>query len=386
MGIIDWVRGFFGPKNKIDLQTQCSYLSSEIFFKKLAIQASINLIANTISRAEFMTYLLGEEVKKDDYYRFNVEANKNQTASKFWRTVITTLLNENECLVIGKGDGLYIAASFDVKSEGFGENIYSCIVINGQEIKRTYIESEVLHFEFQDENIQSLINGIYDSYSKLITISQANYRKSKSKRGFLEYNTNYTETEEGQKDLTDLLQNRFKAFFNAENGAVLPLTNKTKYTELEDKNQSKSSNESRDIRNFIDDIFDFVAIAFQIPPQLIKGNMVDTDKAVNNFLTFPVNSIVKIISDELNRKTHGKQSYLNKTYIKIDTRNIKVVELKDVANALDLLIRTGSFSIDDSLKTLGMEPLDTEWSKARWMTKNYARVETVSAEVPKGGE
>lgn len=382
---MDWLRAF-GRKDRIDLESYCGVLTSEIFFKKLAMQASINLIANTLSRVEFMTYSKGKLIKKRDYYRLNIEPNKNQTASKFWRQIITNLLNNNECLVIQEKDMFYVAEDFNKVSLGFNENIYNKITINEKEIKKSYRESEVFYFSYNDDNIQALLDGIYDSYSKLIAISQTNYRRSKSKRGFLNYPTNYTETEEGQKDLTDLLQNRFKNFFNAEGGAVLPLTNKVTYTELEDKSQSKSSNESRDIRNFIDDIFDFVAIAFQIPPQLIKGNMVDTDKAVNNFLTFCINPIAKLISDEINRKLHGEEGYSEKTYIKIDTTNLKVVDLKDVANALDLLIRTGSFSIDDSLKTLGMEPLDTEWSKARWMTKNYARVETVSAEIPEGGE
>lgn len=382
---MDWLRAF-GRRDRIDLESYCGVLTSEIFFKKLAMQASINLIANTLSRAEFMTYSKGKLIKKRNYYRLNIEPNKNQTASKFWRQIITNLLNNNECLVIQEKDMFYVVEDFSKVSLGFNENIYNKITINGKEIKKPYRESEVFYFSYNDDNIQALLDGIYDSYSKLIAISQTNYRRSKSKRGFLTYPTNYTETEEGQKDLTDLLNNRFKNFFNAEGGAVLPLTNKVTYTELEDKNQSKSSNESRDIRNFIDDIFDFVAIAFQIPPQLIKGNMVDTDKAVNNFLTFCINPIAKLISDEINRKLHGEEAYSEKTYIKIDTTNLKVVDLKDVANALDLLIRTGSFSIDDSLKTLGMEPLDTEWSKARWMTKNYARVETVSAEMPEGGE
>ena len=65
--------------------------------------------------------------------------------------------------------------------------------------------------------------------------------------------------------------------------------------------------EGRDIRAFIDDIFDFVAIAFQVPPQLLKGNVADTDKAVNNFLTFCINPLAELLTDEINRKCMAKR-------------------------------------------------------------------------------
>ncbi len=80
------------------------------------------------------------------------------------------------------------------------------------------------------------------------------------------------------------------------------------------------------------------------------------------------------MADEINRKLYKKKAYLERTYLKIDTTRIKNVNIKDVAGSLDILLRIGSYSIDDCLKILGMEPLETEWSKTRWMTKNYERI------------
>src|SRR5690606_11584374 len=101
----------------------------------------------------------------------------------------------------------------------------------------------------------------------------------------------------------------------------------------------KGGADGRDVRAFVDDIFDFVAIAFQIPPQLIKGNIADTEKAVNNFLTFCVNPVAELLTDEINRKMYGKRLFLERTYMKLDTSRIKAVDIKDVANALDVLLR-----------------------------------------------
>src|SRR5690606_33650683 len=140
----------------------------------------------------------------------------------------------------------------------------------------------------------------------------------------------------------------------------LPLTNGMTFDESQNKLTSEVS-DGRNIREFIDDIFDFVAIAFQIPPQLIKGNVADMEKAVENFLTFCVNPLAELLADEINRKLYGKQAYLERTYLKIDTTRIKAVNLADVAGALDILLRIGAYSIDDCLRVLGMEPLGTEW-------------------------
>ena len=62
--------------------------------------------------------------------------------------------------------------------------------------------------------------------------------------------------------------------------------------------------------------------------------------------------------------------------MKLDTSHIRAVDIKNVTGALDILLRIGAYSVDDCLKYLGMEPLETEWSKARWMTKNYEPIET----------
>lgn len=376
MAVWDWFLGLFNKDtNTLELNAYAGELAGEIFFKELAIQAGINLIANTVARSEFLTYEKGQETRKDNYYLLNVEPNQNKSANKFWRDVINRLVYDNECLVIQQDGMFYVADSFDVVKFAFKENIYKNIVVEDYNLRNVYRESQVFHFELHNEKIRTVIDGLYNSYSKLMQASSKNYIKNKAKRGTLEVPTGYTQTDKGQKDLEDLLGKRFKRFFEAENGAVLPLTSGLKYTELNSEVGSRGTTEGRDIRAFIDDIFDYVAIALQIPPQLLKGNVVDTDKIVNNFLTFCINPIAELLTDEINRKLYGKKAFLERTYCKLDTSRIKVVELKDIANALDILTRIGAYCVDDSLRALGMEPLNTEWSKKRFMTKNYQPIE-----------
>ena len=367
--------GWFNLDNgTLELDAYVGELSGEIFFKELAVQACINLIANTVSRSEFQTFIEGKEVKKNNYYLFNVEPNPNKSASKFWRDVVNKLVYNNECLVIEQNGYFYVADEFNVKKFAFKEYVYSNIVIDGYKLSNSYVESEVFHFELHNEKIKAVVEGLNKSYSKLIQASQSNYKKNNSRRGKLKIPTNYPQTEKAQAKLKDLFKEKFKTFFEAEGGAVLPLTNGLDYEELASNIGTKGGADNAQIRSFIDDIFDFVAMGFQIPPQLIKGDVADTGDLVNNFLTFCINPIAELIGDEVNRKLYGMKAFLARTYIKLNTSMIKSVNIKDIAGALEILTRIGAYTVDDSLKALGMEPLETEWSTARWMTKNYENI------------
>ena len=378
-------RSWFTKDGKLDLSTSVAVLATEAYFKELAVQSAINLIANAVARSEFKTFDKGKEVRAENYYLFNVEPNPNRSASKFWRDVVYRLVHDNECLVIMQGDHLYLADSYNVVSGTFVENLYTDIRIGDYNLSTKHRESEVLHFELHNERIKSVIDGLYASYAKLIAAAQKHYKRNASRKGALTIPTNYPQTEKAQSELRELLEHRFKTFFEAESDAVIPLTNGITYKEVEGAAATtKGSVEGRDIRAFIDDVFDYVAIAFQVPPQLLRGNVADTDKAVNNFLTFCINPLAELLTDEINRKMYGKKAFLERTYVRLETSHIRAVDIKDVANALDVLLRIGAYTIDDCLQHLGMEPLNTEWSTQRWMTKNYAPIEIETA--AEGGE
>lgn len=379
MALWDWFMGQFNRDNVLQLDIICAELATEVYYKSLAIQACINLIGNTVARSEFLTYENGKEVRRSNYYLFNIEPNLNKSASKFWRDVIHKLVFNNECLVILLDGSLYVADSFDRKKFAFKENIYSNVVIEDFTLNMTFVESDVFYFELHDQKIKNIIDGLYKSYSKLIAASQGYYKKNNARRGTLEIPTTYPQTQEAKEKLEELLNKQIKRFYEAEGGAALPLTNGMKYTEMPSNVGVKGGAEGREIRSFVNDIFDFTAIGFQIPPQLLRGEVADTEKAVDDFLTFCINFLAKILTDEINRKLYRKEAYLNRSYVKLDTTRIRAVNIKDVAGAMDILVRIGAYCVDDCLKLLGMEPLNTDWSRARWMTKNYEQI-------GKGGE
>ena len=72
---------------------------------------------------------------------------------------------------------------------------------------------------------------------------------------------------------------------------------------------------------------------------------------------------------------------MKRTYLKVETNEIKVVDLNQFANAADKLFAIGGFTINDVLKRLGQEPINEEWANRRHVTKNYQEANTLE-----GGE
>jgi len=386
VGVRQWFLDLFGKDGSLSLSAVVAGLATEVYYKELAVQACANLIAKTMARAEFRTFLKGQEVREDMYYLLNVEPNPNQSASDFWRDAVYRTVTRNEALIIMADNYLYLADSWNVVPGTFIENLYTEIQLGELREPLRRRESEVLHLRMHNDKAAQVIDGLYNSYAKLITAAQKRYRRNSSKRGFLEVPTNYPQTDKSQKELKDLLENRFKTFFQHEDDAVLPLTGGAKWQELEATGPAaRGTVEGRDIREFINDVFDFTAVAFQVPPQLLKGNVADTHEVMKNFLTFCINPLADMIGDEINRKMYGKRDFKKRSYVKVDTTHIRAVDIKDVANALDVLFRIGAYTIDDCLKYLGMEPVGGEIGQQRFVTKNYQPIEGVIGEQG-GGE
>ena len=371
---------FLKRSEKITVIDGYESLSVELYYKHLAIQSSINLIANTLSQAEIEVYRKGQQTKDNTYYLFNVEPNKNQNATSFWSEVVEKLVYNNEVLVFMVNNELYIADDFEKKEYAVKENEYYNIIKDNYIFKKKFKEKDILYFRLHSEDIKYLIDGLYSDYGKLIEKSKSTYKRSNAMRGTLEIPTNYAQTPAAQKNLDKLLKENFKSFFNAEEGAVLPLSGGLKFTDLTNQTY-KNGSDSRDIKQLIEDVFDYVAMAFQIPSSLLKGTVADSDKSWDNLMAFNIGYLTEILSDEINRKYFGKDSYLQRNYIKFNTLNIRPQSLKDKAYMVDILTRNGVNTLDDNLELLGREKVGGELGSTRFGTKNYDLIENIK----KGG-
>lgn len=384
MGLITWIRDFMSGRiiSKVPMDEEYFNLVAESHIRELAFWSSVNMIANSVSKCEFKTFANGKEVKGKEYYLWNVEPNRNQNSTAFLHKLINQLYKNNECLVISENDQLLAADSFEQKEFALRDNLFTDVVVGDFNFKKTFSMSEVLYFRLYGSDMKKVIDMLYESYGRLITYSIKSYQKSRGSRGVLNYGTLPPGNEEAKAAFDDLMNNRFKRFFESDS-AVLPLPKGYEYKEIGTKTYSPEG--TRDIRAMIDDISDFTAKAFGIPPALVRGDVQGTKDALDNYLTFCIDPLADMLAEEINRKRNGYEAFAKGTYLKIDTRTIKHIDLLSVSTAIDKLISSGAFCVNDIRKLVGEPIIDEPWAWKHFMTKNYSNIEDILKAL-EGGE
>lgn len=348
----------------------------ELYIRELAFWTCVNKIANAVSKCEFKTYYHNKESKGKEYYLWNYEPNQNQNAAGFIYKLIAQLYRKNECLVVEINHRMYVAESYIKEVYALRDHKFSGISFDGYTLQETLDMSDVMFFELNSTDMRKLMNGMYDSYSKLITYAQNAYQKSRGHKGILNIAGVAQEQDNFNETFEELMSTHFKNFFGKDN-AVLPLFDGYNYQDISQNAKTYSTESTRDIKALADDIFEFTARAFSFPPSLAKGDVQDTTKATDELLTFAIDPLVKMIQQEINRKRNGKDGLKQGNYLKIDTLAVKHVDIFDIATPIDKLISSGAFTINDVLQVIGKPKIDESWADQHFMTKNYSEIEAI---------
>lgn len=375
MSIKTWLVDFLGNiKTKEGTIEECitEEQLQEIYYKELAIQTAITLIANAIAKCEIKVFEENKEVKNKLYYTLNISPNKNENSSQFWHKAIEKMVYDNESILVDVGDDLYCADSYSTEKYPIKGNIYRGIVIDDFQLNKSFKSDEVLRLKLNNAHIKKLIDGLYQEYGELLSYAAKNYKKSNQTKYKLVLDNVKANDENFQKTYREVVQKQLKSFMENDN-AVYP---QYKGYDLQRIDASNNTKDSSDFRNLRKEMFEIVAQAFQIPVSLMLGNITNMQEIVKVFLTFCIDPIADMLSEELTRKTTGDYREWSKgNYVKVDTSTINHIDILDVADNANQLIASGIFCIDDVLKLLGLQPLNTEFSQQHFITKNYDTVE-----------
>ena len=185
-----------------------------------------------------------------------------------------------------------------------------------------------------------------------------------------------------EQNFTDMINKQVKPFLQSENG-VLPEFDGYQFEDIGGK--SDTNRTTRDIRALVDDIFDFTARAFGIPPVLLLGDIAGTKDAMERWLTTCIDPLCDQIQEEIVRKRYGYQLWKKGDFLKIDTSAMLHFDLFGNATNIEKLIGSGAFSINDVLRASGQTEIHEEWANTHYMTLNISNMENVTKDL-KGGE
>lgn len=389
MTFIDWLRTKFSggavPLSGAELHgyaDEYATLAGDVYIREMALWSAINLVANAISKCEFKTFVNGEETKGREWYLWNIEPNKNQNSSAFIREWIAKLMIHNECLIVEQNGELLIADSFEHKEYALYNDVFSGVTVGDFTFSRFFNQSEVLYFRLHSKNMRAVTDGLYSSYSQLISYSMNAYRRSRGTKGVFKYESIPVAGSQEKVAFDALINEKIGKWLTSDN-AALPLG---KGQSWEEKSQKTYASEStRDIRAQIDDVSDFTAKAFGIPPALLRGDVAGTKDALEQFLTFCIIPLADTLEEEINRKRNGYVDVINGTRTKIDIRSIKHFDVLDMATSVEKLISSGCYSINEIREILGEERIDEPFADEHLLTKNIGALSGSGAQ-PAGGE
>lgn len=383
MDMNDFFSRAFGKSTTINLKTQIEEQIADVFFKELATACAINMIANTIGKCEFRTFVKGGEQKKEEYYLWNYEPNQNENSSDMIQKFVTNLCYDNEALIIEMNGKLYVADSFFRREYALYDDVFTNIVVGDVTLQRSYTSKEVIYMQLNNIDARRRLEGSYTSYGQTVAKAIRDMIRSNGQKGILNIDAQTSAQADFTTKLATLMNDRFKPFFESAQ-AVLPLTSGYSYTDV---TKSTTSPTPADLNERINYEFELAGRAFRIPKALILGDVSDVEKITKNFLTFAIDPVTEKLGEEITRKRYGAKQFVKGNYIDINTNCIQHIDIFEQSTNANNLVASGLYCIDELRVKLGDTALKTDWSQKHYITKNYAEADQMDhLGDSKGGE
>ena len=343
---------------------------------KLAVEKAETMIAKAIAKSDILIQTQSEHKRKYEY-RLNVQPNDNENGTYFWTKVVKKLLREGEVVIVRIGDKYYRVQSFQESDNVMTGRMYSNITIEAAEkqysLLKTFLSGDVIHLRYDNSKIRVLLNSVLSQYETTANsvnamMQIANTPKFKLKvpgplnlvrRGKDGESDKKITKEEYTEELKKLLESESLAIITESSGITLEQLGIQTATKAEELIKIK------------EEINNATAEAYDIPQAVFNGNITEKSDATNEFITYAVGSVAEVINDELTAKLVGAEDYAGKNErVMVWLARFKHVDVVDSANNLDKL-RSNGWNFDEIREMVGYPVLNTPFSQARALTKNY---------------
>lgn len=375
--IVDWL----GRQMSVaDIDGVGINVSDQTYFKELAVFIAVSYIANTISKCEIKTYRRGQEVQEELYYLLNVNPNPNENSSQFMNHLIERYFYHGEALVVPYRNRLYVSDGFSHNQQPLKDDIFDNVTVEDQVLPRSYKASKVFYFKLDNRNVVNLVNGLYEEYGAVLASAITHFKATNSEKYKLIMENVAAGDQNFQKQFEEVIKKQLETFLNSDR-SVYP---QFRGYNLE-RFDATGTASSADIIALRKEVFETVAQAFKIPLSMMQGNITNMNDIVKVYLSICIDPLAQMISEELTRKTTDFASWQAGDKVVVDTSKVNHVDILEVADGIDKLIASGAFCIDQVLDRCGYDKLNTDFSQAHFLTKNYADINEAANLLTDGG-
>lgn len=360
--------------------------SQKAYLKQMALNTCIEFLARTISQSEFRLTDENNKVIKDSvWYKLNTRPNTDLSSTDFWQSVIYKLIYDNEVLIIvTDSKDLVIADDFHRKRFALYPDVFEGVTVGEYEFERSFKMDDVIYLTYNNEKLNKFTEGLFADYGeifgRMINAQLRNYQI----RGIINVDSQNVNNE---KEITKMQNyvNKVTESFSKNGVAIAPLNKQYAYQDV--SSASKGNNAPfDDLTKLQKSMTDLVAKAIGIPPSLIHGELADLKNALESYSKFCTKPLNKKIEDELKAKLLTQKEI-------IKGKNLKVIGIDkkdplEMAEAIDKLVASSTFTPNQVLVLLGEEPSDDPKMDEYFVTKNYTKAnENVVNEGPiEGGD
>lgn len=366
-------------------KVDCSELfniGTELQIRELCFWVCVNYLAGVITNCEIKTYKDGKEIKGNEYWLWNIEPNPNQNAAAFRQKLVAKLCTDNEALIISSSrrdgrEARTIADSYTIPHNyPLKQNEYTDVTVGEVTYDKTFREKDVMRIIWKPKNIKPVIDGLYNTYWRLVYVAMQDYSWAHGQHWKVHVDQIAEGSENFEKDFRDMINEQVKPFLES-TSAVLPEFDGYKFENAgnEANGRGASASSPEDINKLVAEILTFTAQGFGIPTVLINGTVQDTKEANRQFLSLTVDPLAKAWAQEGNRKIYGFDEWSTGNYMKVDTSAVMHFDLFDAAAAVEKLIGSGAYSINDVRAAAGQEKINEPWADQHFLTKNIGEVQ-----------
>lgn len=389
---LNFFKWLMGSGKTSSVEITCKELfeaAQEYQIRELSFWVCANMVANALSRCEFRTFRENKEIKEREYYLWNISPNVNQNSSAFLHKLVAKLYQDNEVLVVDtlpRGDlsSLVVADSWEPPDNWPSrQNEYRGVTVGDYQFNYPFYENSVLHLQLNYADMRPIINGLYQSYYKLVSAAMKAYTWENGQH----WKVHVNQIAQGDKDWAEKFQAmiavQVKPFLESD-GAILPEFDGYLYENVGVKTTNVKS-DTRDIRAMIEDIFDFTARGFLIPSVLVNGSVEGTADANTRFLTNCIDPLADQLQEEINRKRYGYEGWKKGNYIRVDTSSIIHFDMFANAANVEKLVGSGAYTINDVRRAANQAPINEPWADESFMTLNISPMDEIARTLGREG-
>jgi len=385
MAIKDFLDGIFGTRALNNLSASelaCLNDVANIWRYQYAQQIVAELYGSLLSKCEFKTFVKDKFVKADNYYKFNYEPNPNQSSSEFMKQLANKLITNCEALIVQTSDGnFYVADSYTKGNRQLVETYFTNVVVDlynspdvmPYQLEGTFSGENAIFVRYANSEALRLISKMNEMYSQLAE-NVKNSGSNKIKYA-LKIDTNAVSGVDIDYDaqIKKLVNDDFKKLVS-DNNAIIPLVNGFDLTVLNqaNNNSQNASISSKNVNELLEQTLTMVGHIYNVPKSFMLGTYEEND--LDHFLTFGLDPFADLIGEAINRKFYNKKNVLEGTYLTVDTKKVKHFDIMTVSDAINKMISSGAFSINEVRLMLDEKPIDAEIGDTHWITRNYAVV------------